>query len=226
MPPPSPPPLAQPPCVPLPRIPPPTSTAILRVVFTASGTVEDFTTELEAAILAALATAAGLETPPAGSRLVITTASVRIEALMPMASLDASEAAAAGLTAAMSSPANATALFERSGIEAFTVETPVVVVAAVETVSAPPASGPLSSETASQMSSAESPLATNLLASPMLPVLCAAAAVIGVAVLVLAIVLARRYRLHKRREERTNPGTNANGNATAVVVLAGQMQHV
>lgn len=125
-PPPSPPSPPQPQSPPAPPPPPP---SIVRVSFTASGDVSDFTPERKTAILAALATAAGLGSVPLGANLTVTAASVLVEAALPVASAAESAAAVSSLSAAMATPSAASAMFASAGVTALTVETAVTVAA-------------------------------------------------------------------------------------------------
>ena len=124
-PPPSPPP--EPPAPPAPPASPPAPPAVVRVAFTVSGDVSDFTPERKTAILAALAGAAGLGSVPAGSNLTVTAASVLLEATMPVASSSAASAAVSSLSTAMATPSGATAMFAAAGVASLTVETMVSV---------------------------------------------------------------------------------------------------
>ena len=115
----------------------------MRVAFTASGDVTDFTTERRAALLDALARAAGLSTTPPGANLTITPASVRIEATLPVANSSAASTAATNLESALSSPAAATSMLAGEGLDWMTVETPAVVESPSSALSPPPSMGTL-----------------------------------------------------------------------------------
>ena len=104
-PPPTPPSPPEPPAIPPPSPPPPT---FVRVAFTVSGDVSDFTDTRKTAILSALSTAAGLGPTPPGANLTVTPASVRVEATLPVVSAGQSQVAVSNLANTLATPATAT----------------------------------------------------------------------------------------------------------------------
>ena len=98
------------------------------VAFTTNGDVSDFDDTRRTKILSALSSAAGLgATPPAGSNLTITAASVLIKASFPVASSSQAATVAASLSTALATPSAATAMFAAAGVSGLTVKTAPVI---------------------------------------------------------------------------------------------------
>ena len=95
----------------------------VRVAFTASGDVAEFTSERRSAILQALANTAGYPIIPSGSYVNVSAASVHIIAQMEMADLFAANGAVIAINQAIFFPSDATALFQATpGAEGVFVE--------------------------------------------------------------------------------------------------------
>ena len=101
----------------------------IRVSFTASGAVGDYTEARKAKILGVITTVAGLDSIPSGATLLVTSARVDIEAIFTVADAAKSELAVSNLARLMGTPALATVVFTLAGLSDLTVATAPVVTA-------------------------------------------------------------------------------------------------